>query len=425
LSIQHLIELEEGAWTEERFQLTDRDRRLLSQFNSGPNGDLVVQELKDSVRIGALSSIGVVRFDSFEVRIYPKIAKSNMRVVQMLGLTRGVDLLRRFKHHPFIAADDHSLFDLIIILLVEETQKLIRHGLLSSYKEHEELLPMMRGRLLSDKQLLERFGVLDRLHCRFDELTTNNPENQLLAKALMSSVSLVSNALLRTRVQSCLGDLLVNCSQLDEAVQELKAIHYDRLNQHYRIAHELCWLVLSQSGIKDLFDNGSTKCFSFLINMPKLFEEFAEAVIRILFQGYGYRVKSQSQSSTVIRDANTGEVYANVIPDLQLFLPNGIGYCIDAKYKLYDQKKISSADIYQLFLYSFAYAKESSNRRSIFLFPSETSEPIKHQLSIHCADGSIGWVTGIGIHIPTVLDELKSNKSSSLKQAILDTFTLM
>jgi 5-methylcytosine-specific restriction endonuclease McrBC regulatory subunit McrC len=128
----------------------------------------------------------------------------------------------------------------------------------------------------------------------------------------------------------------------------------------------------------------------------------------------------QFHSPSVIRDALTGETYSSVIPDVRLFQPDGAGYCIDAKYKLYDQSKISNADIYQLFLYAFAYASENSQRCSVLIFPSESNEPIKHRLSIRCGDGSVGWVTGIGVHIPAVIDEIESNSESTIKQAILE-----
>ena len=416
----HLIRIEENSSTEVEIQLSDRDRRLLSQFKPGPNGDLVIEELKNSVRIRAFSSVGSVRFDTFEIQIHPKIAKEHIRVIQMIGLTRGVDLLRRFKQHPTLNTNDYSLFDLIILLLVEEAEQLIRNGLLASYREEEDLLPMMRGRLLVDRQMLDRFGVLDRVHCRFDELTMDIAENQLLATALSSCTSLASSQLLRNRVQRVLGDLQLHCSQLDVAMHQPMPIYYDRLNQHYRVAHELCWLVLSRTGIKDFYANGQTKCFSFLINMSKLFEEFIEAILRKLFNRDGCKVIRQCHSPSVIRDALTGETYSSVIPDVRLFQSDGTGYCIDAKYKLYDQSKISNADIYQLFLYAFAYASEISQRRSVLIFPSETNEPIKHQLSIRCGDGSVGWVTGIGVHIPTVIDEIESNSYSSIKQSILE-----
>ena len=45
---------------------------------------------------------------------------------------------------------------------------------------------------------------------------------------------------------------------------------------------------------------------------------------------------------------------------------------VDAKYKLYDNKKINEADVYQTFFYAFAYASESKARhpaRAVILYP--------------------------------------------------------
>src|SRR5690606_30813238 len=83
-----------------------------------------------------------------------------------------------------LEAEDRSLLDLFILLLCEACDELLRGGLLAGYVEREEDLPVVRGRLLLDRQVRERFGQLDRLICRHDELETDVTENQILAAAL-------------------------------------------------------------------------------------------------------------------------------------------------------------------------------------------------------------------------------------------------
>lgn len=285
---------------------------------------------------------------------------------------------------------------------------MIRAGLLSSYRE-EELLPVIRGRFLGDRQMLLRFGLLDKLHCRFDDLSQNIRENQVLAAALASCEPLIVNNSLRHRVRTCLGDLLSCCDPTPlDCCQAKHLLTYERLNQHYRPAHELCWLILEQTGIRDFQTHGTTSCFSFLLNMNQLFEQFINILIRRLLEPHGYRVKSQQKDGSIIRNAITNKSYAKVIPDLRVFPPSGSSFCIDAKYKLYDELKISSSDIYQAFLYAFAFGKNPEDRQAFLIFPSTQTDGQVHRLNIKCADQSTARICAYGIHIPTLLSELRT-----------------
>jgi 5-methylcytosine-specific restriction enzyme subunit McrC len=406
MNAPHCIHLRE--WEERllHIELTPADRVSIHQFNKSGSTGIRIEELRDSVRIQTTSSIGVVRLDSIEIRVEPKLAGDNIRVVEMLEVTTGIDLLRRYEKSHELQAEEKNLFELLVLLLVSETERLIRSGLLSNYHEEEGLLPVIRGRFLGDQQLLRRFGMLDKLHCRFDELSQNIVENQVLAAALAASEPFIVNNALRHRVRHCLGDLLACCDPHYLDVQTAKQLFtYNRLNHHYRPAHELCWLVLEQTGIEDVLTRGRTSCFSFLLNMNQLFEQFVAVLIRKLLEPQGFRIKSQHKDASIIRHAVTNKSYAKVIPDLRVYSPADNNFCIDAKYKLYDELKISNSDIYQAFLYAFAFATSPVDRHAFLIFPSEQAEDQSHHLTIKCGDGSAARITAIGIHIPTVLEE--------------------
>ena len=60
------------------------------------------------------------------------------------------------------------------------------------------------------------------------------------------------------------------------------------------------------------------------------------------------------------------EPYAAVIPDILLERPasRSVARPVDAKYKLYDERKLDQGDIYQTFFYAWAYADTQMSRRS-------------------------------------------------------------
>ena len=102
-----------------------------------------------------------------------------------------------------LEASGDSLFELFVLLFVEAGERVLRRGLLSGYVEREDALPMARGRILGDRQVLERFGQLDRIICRFDELEHDVVENRLLCAALrVASPRVTSAELRRARVRS-------------------------------------------------------------------------------------------------------------------------------------------------------------------------------------------------------------------------------
>jgi 5-methylcytosine-specific restriction endonuclease McrBC regulatory subunit McrC len=105
------------------------------------------------------------------------------------------------------------------------------------------------------------------------------------------------------------------------------------------------------------------------------FETFVARLVAAAFEPMGIRVHSQRRDPSIIIDEATGKRYASIIPDLllearirgvQVRLP------VDAKYKVYDQRKIDESDVYQTFFYAFAYAAETHGHRrarAVILFP--------------------------------------------------------
>jgi 5-methylcytosine-specific restriction enzyme subunit McrC len=160
--------------------LTPSDQRLKEELQAGEEGRLLVDELRTGVRIAARSWVGIVRFERFEVRVVPKLAGDNIGLVEMIEFATGLDALRRSSSARSLHAEGTGLFDLIALLLAEGTELILRCGLLADYVEREDELRVLRGRLLSDRQVLRRFGQVDRLVCRFDEHEQDIAENQLL-----------------------------------------------------------------------------------------------------------------------------------------------------------------------------------------------------------------------------------------------------
>jgi 5-methylcytosine-specific restriction enzyme subunit McrC len=391
--------------------LSRTDRRLAETLAAG--GRLDIDELRTGVRVRARSWVGVVRFEGFELRIVPKLAGGNLGLVRMIEFATGLDALRRSPGARGLEAGGSSLLDLIALLLAEQCESILRGGLLADYVEREDDLPVLRGRLLADRQVRKRFGRVDRLACRFDEHEQDTIENRLLARALTACARTVADGGVRRRVRKALAVFAELCSPdaLDlEAARG--AITYHRLNEHYRDAHELAWLALDGLGVAELLAGGRTRSFAFLIDMNRLFERFVFRLVERLMSRIAYRVQYQRADRSIIWDAARNQPYSRVVPDILVESPDQPArrLAVDAKYKLYDDRGVAASDVYQNFLYAYAFGggRRGDLPAALLIYPSSAGARNALHLHVQSAKGLAGArVHALGLPIPDALDEVE------------------
>jgi 5-methylcytosine-specific restriction enzyme subunit McrC len=392
----------------------------LAQRLASPGDDVGRLEVKwlanGKAEITANSWVGVVRFSHLDVHVVPKLVGGNLQVLRMLDYALGVGMLRRLPVDRPLAAEGQDLFDLVCLLLTEEARAIVRDGLLRDYRSVDDTVQVLRGRLRHREQFLTRYGRLDQLECRFDEYDANTPENQLLAAAL---------AVARRRSDD--RDVRVAALRLaaiyDEACQPPtanadwyeQAITYNRRNARYRAAHELAKLVLRATAFHDLYDTTGPDVGAFLIDMNRVFERF---VIRLIDEALADSpdevVVAHQRFRAVVRDEDTGRTYSAIDPDLIIKQSVSGGITpIDAKYKLYERRKLSASDIYQTFLYAYALGHGDPPRAGI-VFPA-TADLVGPALSVKPLTGpTAARITGIGLDIPFALAALEDGRRSTL-----------
>jgi 5-methylcytosine-specific restriction enzyme subunit McrC len=401
-----LVELSE--W-DERFipnaALSPRDRRLADELLRLRR--MTIDELTSGLRIRSQSWVGLIRFESFDLRVVPKLADGNIRLVQMLALTGGLKAawqsaaIRTLR--PERTAD---LLDLLSGLLVRECERILAGGVLHDYIEREDALNVVRGRFLADRQWRTRFGQFDLLECRYDDHDSDIDENRLLAFVLGASRRLVRDVPLRRRALSLYEQFASICGE-DIDPRDLRSrLVYHRLNSHYAGAHELCWLILDAMGVADLLAPGALQNRVFLIDMNLLFERFVQKLIEFSL-GTSCRVQYQMKTRTVLWEVDRDRPYSSVIPDFVLVRPGGGGVAVDAKYK--PTPKLDNADIYQCFLYAQAFDSPGQGSRAYLVVPS-LSGAIEHsQLDVRNTQGAKkARLHRIGIPVAAAVDELLS-----------------
>lgn len=406
-------------WTTDELRgatLSDADRKLAEALKNR----VIIDELRTGIRIRARSWVGVVQFETFTLRVIPKLAGDHLGLVEMLAYTSGLDALRRHKGISQLDAEKATtLLDLIALLFSQQCDQIVKQGLLQDYRTHEETLQVLRGRLLIDEQMLRHFGRVDRLACRYDERSADVVENQILGAALSVLRYRVQHPGVRQHVLRLhhffRGICAIGSLDLHAAHQRLT---YHRLNARYQEAHELAWLILEGLSIQDLMSVGWVKSFSFLLDMNQLFERFVEKLIRQLFASSPLRVHSQRRDTSILWNVTRNRSHAGVIPDLLMDHPINAGQrlVIDAKYKRYDDRRISNADIYQTFLYAYAFHDKASDiPKALLFYPASQPSLRSTRLRVRTKRGtSSAEIEALSLPIPDVLAELRGSQPLDL-----------
>jgi 5-methylcytosine-specific restriction enzyme subunit McrC len=395
--------LEWESDTAHKARLNPVDRVLIEDFGQGSK--LVVDELASGVRVSARQWVGVVRLSELEVTISPRFVATPEELVELVEFATGIDALTRNRGQRSLAPSGNSLFDLIATLFLEAVERILRGGLRLDYVEKVEDLGVLRGRLELSDQLTRNFGRVDRLICRFDDQETDVIENQVLRAALQECARHVTNPRIARHARALFTVLAEVCEPPETDLKVARAsIEYNRLNQHYRPAHELAWLIFEGLGVSDLLMAGRTSSFAFLLDMNVLFERFIWRLVESWVRGTHLRLHYQLPNSSVIR-YSSGGYYAGIRPDLLLSSEARIGrVAIDAKYKGYSSDRISVADLSQAFLYAYAYSIAAP--LALIAYPGTSEVPVVTRLEIRKADGlAAAQIVAVGINIKAALAE--------------------
>lgn len=416
-----------NSHTYDGLQLCEEDRRLLRNLQIGDQRKLDIEDIGSSLRITTQSWIGVVRFSQFEVQVQPKLAGDNLGLVKLIDYALGIDGLHRYGMGSQVLEGKNSALDILIWLFVASCERLLKRETLVDYREQEEDLPVMRGQLLVDRQVLRRFGEVDRLECRYDEQVSDIPDNQILAVTL-------DVAARRTRSPYILQKLrrlqAIFASLCDPSGIDLRQIRrdliYDRKNESYREPHGLAWLILDGLGIHDFFQRGAPQCFSFMLDMNQLFEKFLTRWIKDMLRHSEFRVEAQRRDRSILWDITHNRSYSSIIPDLLITQREhpDVRLPIDAKYKLYGEKKLNMGDIYQTFLYAFAYGRKMGMGmpRALLMYPIAAGQP--NDVRLHVREGGRhagAEIRAIGIHIPSALEAVRAKKKGEFGEEVLKT----
>ena len=155
---------------------------------------------RDTWNLKATSYAGAIRVGDLAVLIRPKIPLENLFYMLSAGqadIDFGTSL---------IGFQEDELLPALAAFYERLVADTLKRGVLKAYKEYNETLVALRGRI-DVPALLRTGGMPAPIPCRFDELSVNIPENQNLRTAAMARWIVAKGAtLLPTLVSLPVGE---------------------------------------------------------------------------------------------------------------------------------------------------------------------------------------------------------------------------
>ncbi|MGM0983289.1 MAG: McrC family protein [Pseudomonadota bacterium] len=303
---------------------------------------------------------GVVQVDGLQVEVLPKLtpyqteAQQRDTLLTMLacaGDLEGVDTLG-----AGLATSRTTLLDLFIRHFARLLERQLQQGLLRDYRDIDDTLVQVRGRIDLVRQQRENLFKPQRLACRYSELVADIPVNRLLHSALRLVISLTTSPMLAQQLHA----LRMRFGEVDTLAPHERgpvAEQLNRMQSRYAPLVALAHLFLDGQFLDAR--SGRQQAFSLLFDMNRLFERYTASRLRPLARRHGLKLMEQGPRRHLGHE-ESGKGRLLMRPDISLLDTNRCPVAIlDTKWKRIDGPdalaSLSSADLYQLTAYATAY----------------------------------------------------------------------
>ncbi|MEV4086179.1 McrC family protein [Nonomuraea fuscirosea] len=378
------------------------------------------------LRVKATQYVGVVELDCGVIQVRPKLAGNELDVLAMFDYASEIGKLRHLTALRAMPDEGANLRDLVCLLLSMSCEELLRRGPRRAYVRRQEDLIALRGRLLHDRQVLHRFGRLDRMECSFDDFDSDILDNRLCAAALRLAARTAQDDSVRARAAAAAARFANICDP--DAFDPRAAVEplvYDRGNESYRPAHRWALVLLGSGGFHDLYSSAGPTAGTFMFDMNALFEAFIVRLLREATRDTDWLVRAGQNLGDIICFAN-GTRYTDVRPDVRLVRGHGATahhVSVDAKYKRYTGRRLSTQDLYQSFAYAQALSRRGQDETptACVVFASDMNVPTQVIVLRDLERIPTARVIAVGLNVPATLDALGTPARQGALDALLAT----
>ena len=309
------------------------------------------------------ATVSAVEVGGLSVLIRPKIG-----IQHLLSLACYATSKVKFRSDDFDFPDEYALPDALALALASHARRAFSRGLLHGYRQEEEALHTVRGRIRFDDQIRRRFGVPLPVEVRYDEYTADILANRLVKAAAARLGAMRLRSPEARKGLGWIAGMLENVSPVEYAPKYVPDVELDRLNDHYRSVLVLSRLVLRQSAFEA--ERGAIRASGFLMDMNVVFQEFVTTALRKAL-GVSERVFLEKSIPSLDQASKV-----HLRPDLTWWQGGDCLFVGDAKYKRVSDGHVPNSDLYQL----LAYATALDLPGGMLIYAEGEPEPVVHQV---------------------------------------------
>ncbi|MDE0037562.1 MAG: restriction endonuclease [Gammaproteobacteria bacterium] len=353
--------------------------------------------------------VGVLTVPGACLEILPKIGgeqESDVRrsLIRMLAVALRLPIAD--SEPSLMDRQERDLLEILVQRFADGLLASAKRGLPHRYRQREEDLPLLRGKLDIRRQLLQHAARAERLACVFEELSVDTPLNRVLRAAVVGLAHVVRTADNRRK----LNELVARLEFVADTSDPLREpVMLDRTNTAFHRLYALARLFLA--GDWQSTSAGRQEGFGLLFAMNDLFEAFVGRSMQAALAPTGRFVRLQRRDRHALDDGREG--FFELKPDIVVD-----DIVIDTKWKsLCPGKKtlgVEQSDVYQMLAYSRAYQAT----RLVLLYPWQHGLPRGVCRTWHVSETSTLFeVATVDVskpdHVKTALRELVEGPSSS------------
>lgn len=352
-------------------------------------------------RLVARQMVGMVAAKGCSLEILPKVdpdagpeesdATVRSRLVRMLDVALGLDL--DLGSEAFIDRQRTTLLDILISAFATRLLAEVRRGLPRVYRQCEEDLSALRGRLDVTRQFTRNAVRPDRLACRFDQLEADTPLMRIMAAAVVFLARHVRAHETRRKLDE-LRFVLAEIPLLPVNRLPWSEVRIDRTNRRWEALFRLARLLLQRDWQATHHAAKAPEGLTLLFPMNDLFEKYIAVLLRRALVDRGVEVIDQGGHRACLggftgEHLERGDVFRTK-PDLILRQNGQTRVIIDTKWKRLaadplDRKHgVSQADVYQLMAYARLYPADEL----MLLYPGKPGEAAGERQRFGIAGGT-------------------------------------
>lgn len=367
--------------------------------------------------------VGMLAGDGCSLEILPKVDPDGPdggpegeqavrgRLVEMLDVALGLEL--SLGAEASMARQDETLLEILIRAFADGLLAEVRRGLPRRYRQCEDDLPALRGRLDVARQFTVNAVRPDRLACRFDHLDADTPLMRIMAAAVPYLARYARHPETQRRLTE-LRHSLADIPPVPVTRLPWDEVRIDRTNQRWERLFKLARLLLRREWQATHHDAAAAPGITLLFPMNDLFEAYVAALLRRALADTGVEVVEQGGRKYCLGNYTGEHLEDGTIfqtkPDIILRRGKQIEAIIDTKWKKLatdplDRKHgVGQADVYQL----MAYARLYTCRNLMLLYPEVPGGTCGEKRSFGMARGSERLrIATIDVSQPRALIELR------------------